>query len=346
MRPNSGHSSLLIGGGIVVGIIALIAVFPIFNALTKFKGTDPGSVCVVQQGGWFDGRDIEKVRQPSEGVSFIGLYNSQRCFPATERNYIISATSGEGDKGGVDTVKVPTSDAVDAYIEGQALFRLNTNEKVIKDFYKKFGVRTFDGKHPYEGDEGWRNFLAIQFRPVLDNALREAIGKYRCVELNNTCQYVQNAEKAVGGKIQPVNNGQNLDKAQQSIAEALQRDLNSTLGGPFFENIRFRLRGVKFAPRVQEEIENAQAKRTAVASAKLEADRKVQEAIGNRRQAVEKATGERLSAQQQAAAIRATNSAYRGNPSKARIDAITALCGDNGCPVSAVGTNLNSIVGK
>jgi hypothetical protein len=32
--------------------------------------------------------------------------------------------------------------------------------------------------HPFDGADGWRAFLAVQFRPVLDNALREAIGHH------------------------------------------------------------------------------------------------------------------------------------------------------------------------
>jgi hypothetical protein len=64
-------------------------------------------------------------------------------------------------------------------IEGHALFRLTTEPVAIASFYRRYGVRTFDGLHPYDGDDGWQSFLAIPLRPVLDNALREAIGRYR-----------------------------------------------------------------------------------------------------------------------------------------------------------------------
>ena len=62
---------------------------------------------------------------------------------------------------------------------------------MLGDFYRKFGVRTFNGLHPYEGDDGWSAFLDQQFRPVLDNALREEIGRYNCAELNASCSLVQ-----------------------------------------------------------------------------------------------------------------------------------------------------------
>jgi len=254
------------------------------------------------------------VRQPGEGVSNIGIFNKQRCFPATERNYIISSRANEADSKTVDFVEVPTSDAVAVRIEGQALFRLSTDPAVLREFYRRFGVRTFDGQHPYDGDSGWVSFLAIQFRPVLDNALREAIGQYRCEQLNNTCQYVQNANQAVSGKVKEVNTGQTLAQAQDAIARTLQADLDDTLGGKFFEGIKFRLRGVSFAPEVQAQITRAQATRTAVATARLDAQKRVEQAIGDRRVA-----------EQRSRAIRATRNAYRDNPSQARIDALKAL---------------------
>ncbi|MEA2274672.1 MAG: hypothetical protein QOI98_3380 [Solirubrobacteraceae bacterium] len=78
----------------------------------------------------------------------------------------------------MDLRGVTDTDAVQVRIEGQALFRFNTDPKVVRAFYTKFGVRTFDGLHPFDGADGWRAFLAVQFHPVLDNALREAIGHH------------------------------------------------------------------------------------------------------------------------------------------------------------------------
>ena len=197
---------------------ALIGIICLFGFIGAFEGTDPGKACVIQEGGPMDGRGVKRVRQGGEGVSNIGIWNKQRCFPATERNYIVSADAAESDNGNVDFVEVPTIDAVNVRLEGQALFRLNTDPKVMEEFYKKFGVRSYDGVTIGDNeDEWWEKFLAVQFRPILDNALRSSIGSFRCVELNNTCQYVQNAEKAVKGETDEVDNSQNLQKAQEEI---------------------------------------------------------------------------------------------------------------------------------
>jgi regulator of protease activity HflC (stomatin/prohibitin superfamily) len=173
-------------------------------------------------------------------------------------------------------------------------------------------------------------FLNVQFRPVLENALREAIGQYRCVQLNNTCAYVQDANAAAQGRVGSADNVQNLAEVQTKIAETLQRDLDDTLGGRIFEGVRFRLVQVRFDPEVQRSIVAATAARADVATKRLEAQQRVETAIGDRRVA-----------EQKARAIRATRGAYRDNPSQARIDAIRALPPD----LQALGGNLNSIVG-
>ena len=251
--------SLVAGIGLigVVGTIVLLVLA--VNILTSFHSTAPGEVCVVQEGGPLDGRGVAKVRQPGEGVSNIGIFNKQRCFPATERNYIISSRAAEADSKTVDFVEVPTSDAVAVRIEGQALFRLTTDPAVLRDFYRRFGVRTFDGQHPYDGDSGWVSFLAIQFRPVLDNALREAIGQYRCEQLNNTCQYVQNANQAVSGKVKEVNTGQTLAQAQDAIAKTLEADLDDTLAAST-SRASSSVCAASLRPRGQSQITRAQAR--------------------------------------------------------------------------------------
>lgn len=315
--------------GIGVACVAAVAIIAGLGWLFSFKGTDPGTVCIVQEGGPFDGKGIKEVRQGGEGPKPIGALNKQRCFPNTQRNYTVSAKSGDGEEKRIDVVTVPTKDAVTVSIEGQALFALNTREDVLKAFYRNYGVRTFNGTRPDEGDEGWSNFLNIQFRPVLDSALREAIGQFDCTELVNTCQYVQNANDAVQGKVEKVNNAQNINKAQEKIQQTLQDELNRTLGGPYFQNIRFRLRGVTFPGPVQQQIVEAQAKRTEVAKAQLEAKRQVAEAEG--RKEVAKADAE---------AIREKAKSYTENKAQAQIDKIKALCGEDGCDPQVLGGNV------
>ena len=310
--------------------VAVVALIVLVVGVSGFKSVAPGEICVVQEGGPLDGRGVKSVRQPSSGVSFIGAFNTQRCFPATERNYVLSADPKQSDSEAVDFFETPTSDAVQVRIEGQALFHLSTVPQAVERFYRRFGVRTFNGRHPYDGNDGWTAFLNVQFRPVLENALRDAIGQYRCVQLNNTCAYVQDPTGAAESGVRAEDNVQNLAEVQAKIASTFQRDLNETLGGPFFEGVQFRLVQVRFDPELQQSIVRATAARADVATKRLEAQQKVETAIGDRRVAEQKARG-----------IRATRNAYRDNPAQARIDGIRALPQN----LQALGGNLSSIVG-
>jgi regulator of protease activity HflC (stomatin/prohibitin superfamily) len=305
---------------LLAGILALFVVIGGCAAATSFKGVDTGEICVVKEGGPFDGRDIKEVRQPASGPKFIGPFNSQHCFPSNERSYTLSSDAGEADSKTVDVFKTPTVDAVEVYVEGQSRFALNTDPEVVEEFYRRYGNRTYDGKRAHDGGEGWENFLAQVYRPVLLNALRDAIGEYRCVELKNTCQYVQNTEAVTEGKVEEVANSQNLSKVETEVAKQVESNINSQLGGEFFVNVRFNLTGVKFEDAVDDAVTRAQTKRTEVANTRLEAERLREEAAGKK-----------LAAREDAQAIKIKQDAYQTSPTQADIDKIRALCGEGGC---------------
>jgi regulator of protease activity HflC (stomatin/prohibitin superfamily) len=153
--------------------------------------------------------------------------------------------------------------------------------------------------------------------------------------LNNTCQYAQDIRAATEGNVREVQNTQNLAHASEEIARTLESDLNRALGGPFFENVRFTLNGVSFERQVQSAITQATTARTEVATRRLQAQ-----------QAVEQARGRRRVAAEEARAIRATENAYANNPAKARIDALVALCGQDGCDLTTLGGSLSNLVGR
>ena len=257
--------------GVIAGLVVLV--FGI-AMISSFKATGPGDVCVIQEGGPFDGRGVAKVRQPGEAVTSIGLWNKQRCFPATQRNYIISSDPSSGDRQNVDVFHTPTRDSVIVGVEGQAIFALNTSSGTVGDFYRRYGVRTFNGEHPYDGDDGWSAFLNQQFRPVLDNALREELGKYRCAELNAACALVK------GGQAEDT--AQNIAQIQNSIGTTLEADLRETLGGKYFEHVRFRLQQIRLPARVEAAVNEANAAKAQVSTEQYRVQAAKQKALAAR----------------------------------------------------------------
>ena len=153
--------------------------------------------------------------------------------------------------------------------------------------------------------------------------MRQEILKYDCAELNPGCKLIK------GGQTTGVEANRNIVTIQQNIARTLQSDLRSTLGGPFFTNVRFSLTGISL-PGIQNNIDRANAAKADVATARFEANRKVEQAIGDRRVA-----------EQKARAIAATRNAYRSNPAQARIDAIRALPSR----LQALGGNTSQLLG-
>lgn len=324
-----GESAGMSDYAILVGVViaAIVGIVCVFGFLTSFKSVDAGEVCVIKEGGPFDGRDVKDVRQPGSGVSSIGIFNDQHCLPATER---------DSNEVLPDDPSFPTRDSISVLADGQVLFSLTTDKEKVSEFYRKFGRKKWSGHWLWE-DEGWKAFLQQRFAPPVIDALRQVIGKNDCTPLNNLCQYVLDPDKAARkGKTEKVDNSQNLSRAQADISTEITARLRAAFGDDYFENVRYQNFRTRFEPDVQRQITAAQAKRTEVANAKLEADRVKEEAKG--RTAV---------AEEQSKQIKIKAAGYRDNPSQARIDGIKAFCGDDGCDPQAVGGGFfNQLVGK
>lgn len=321
-------------GGWFLGVIGVVVgVFVVIAALAwvfSFRGTDSGEICVVREGGPFDGRAIKEVRQPGEGPKPIGAFNHQECLPTTERD---SNDVIEGDPA------FPTKDSVQVVADGQTLFALTTDADKIKTFYKKYGRRKWGGEN-ISDEKGWLNFLQQRVAPVILDAQREVIGQYDCVALNNLCVYVQNPEAAVetkaGNNKPSVNNTQNLSEAQRTLAAKIKEKLRAAFGDDYFENVRYQNLRIRFEQGVNERIIEAQSLRTQAVNARLNAEKKKAEAQGDAARRVEVAKGEAEAAKEQ-------ERAYRLNPTKRSIDRIKAFCGEDGCDPQVIG-NVGSTI--
>jgi regulator of protease activity HflC (stomatin/prohibitin superfamily) len=314
------HTDGMSFGGIVIGgivaVVGLAAVIAGAAWLFSFKGVDSGEIAFVREGGPFDGRNVTEVRQPGSGPKPIGAWNHQETLPVTERDLTDE----------VEQITVPTRDGVNVVVNGQALFRLTTDPEVAKKFYLAFGRRKWENES-LSSDAGWSTFLRVRLIPILQDTLRQTLGQYECVQLNNTCVYVLNAEQALTEgseraqeEAKQVNVTQVLQEAQDDITGLLQQKLETGLGGAYFEGVRFQNLRVTFTPEIQARVEAAQAKRAEVAEARLEAERSTQAA-----------EGETAVAREQAKQIKLQGRAYLPSPAQAELDKIKALCGTEGC---------------
>jgi regulator of protease activity HflC (stomatin/prohibitin superfamily) len=279
-----------IGVGLLVIILALVA-------LSCLARTGPNEVGVVYNGGPLDKKTQRQLIPPASGLTWTGwLSQDPRLYPSegSPRRYIITSTPGRGDRVGVDDLRVPTADGIDVGLEAKISFTTGftgqDDDKLVKEFDARFGNRTYPvpgqtGRlHPWEGDEGFGAFLDTEFRPVLDNALRETIGRFRCDELVSSCALLSNKGGALDQKSGAATNA-NLVAVQKAIGDALNDDLSSNLGGSYFKSVQVVVSAVKLPDRVQAAVNDAQAQFAEVnkANADLQKARirkKVNDALG------------------------------------------------------------------
>jgi regulator of protease activity HflC (stomatin/prohibitin superfamily) len=247
---------------ITVAVIVVIAALIVGGtALGSFTRTPGGVVAVVRNGGPLDNNKIRQVIQPASGRVYSGLFSTVHEYPAQQRFYTITSDTKRGDRTGVDVELDPTKDGVQVGIEGTVYFTLNTDATVLADFDNKYGTRTYRGldnavRHAYDGDDGWDSFLDQIVRPVISNDLREQIGDSRCQELVSSCALVQNSSSTTATA---VSGNTNLAAIQDAINKSLAADLQTTLEGKYFGDIRFNLAKVSLPTKLQDAIDEAQA---------------------------------------------------------------------------------------
>jgi hypothetical protein len=281
---------------------------------------ESGEMGVVRNGGPFDDKQIRQIVPNGAGNTWNGWFSSTHYYPVdTQQRFFRFATCGRNDDGGADgpAITVPTSDGVDATIEGT--FYLNTvfndskdGEEAIKAFDTQFATRTFDGRHAYEGNDGWSAFLGAIVEPIVINNLREQIQSVSCADLVSSCALVQNrgdrtAQQQATEKAKNGVNQTNVQRVQAAVEQGLDTDLVATIGGDkhrrYFKGIKFSLSRVILPDRVQNAINEAQSAFAKVSSAQAE----VQSARLKSQANVERQRG------------------YNKCPTCARIDAIKSL---------------------
>lgn len=293
-RPRSAARSRLPSGSgsafrkTLIGILALaVIVVGAVALLGGYGSTDGGHIAVVRNGGPLDNTKIRQLVSPGSGRTRIGLYSTMHKYPTSQRFFTISS-SGNADAN--ESVTVPTADGVNVGVEGTAYFTLNTspadNYAVLKAFDNAYGTRQFKctgsstSKDLWDGDAGFACFLDQIFSPVINNDLRTSIGDVKCADLVSSCSLVQNSSTAVD----PTKVGQgnvNLANIEKNISASLTSDLNSTLGGDYFQNVKFNLAKIDLDPAVQKAISTAQASFADVSQAQADLKKAQIEAQAN-----------------------------------------------------------------
>ena len=276
------------GIGVAIGAIGvgLLLIIGALFALSSLARTGPNEVGVVYNGGPLDQKTQRQLIPPASGLTWTGwLSQDPRLYPSegSPRRYIITTTPGRGDRVGVDDLRVPTADGIDVGLEAKISFTTaftgRADDKLVEEFDARFGNRTYPipgggtRLHPWEGDEGFGAFLDTEFRPVLDNALRETLGRFRCDQLVSSCALLSNEGGVRLDQRSGDRTNANLVEVQKAIAGALDTDLASNLGANYFKSVQVVVSAVRLPERVQVAVNEAQAQFAEVNKANAELQR-------------------------------------------------------------------------
>ena len=213
--------AVLIAAG--AGAIVFIVLFSIF--IRGWRSVPPDKLLLHYTGGPIQGTHFEEEVSPGTRTKYYGLLENFYFLPATQRNYIISADQGRGDRHGVDTILTPSKDKVSMSVEAAVYFKLNTRTNDIKGFEGGTVRRFFEQVclHEYGGHGnctdlspggGWDSMLDQYFRPQIDQTIRAEIGKY---------DYQQEWQDP------------NIrSEIQNAVGPMLKERINNALGGEFF----------------------------------------------------------------------------------------------------------------
>ena len=238
----------------LMGLLLLVAISGV-----KFVRQPLGYVGVVRNGGPLDDRKVRQILLPGERLTFTGLFSqAPHDYPSVRslRSYAITADAKRGSRPGVDVVSVPTRDGVQVGLEGTVYMRFvgESDPEVLKRFDGTVGTRRFpvpSGKqlYPWEGADGFAAMLDGVFRPVLDNDLRREVGGFDCAEIVASCALVRPSKRALDGSSSAIRT------IEDRIDRSLSRDLLSTIGQPYFHDLKFRLMRVTLPAPVQQAID-------------------------------------------------------------------------------------------
>jgi regulator of protease activity HflC (stomatin/prohibitin superfamily) len=298
-------------GAALLTILLMAAASAVLIAGVRLAREDSGHVGVVRNGGPWNNRRIRQILQPSQGLTWAGLFSqTPREYPAAKvvLFYTITSDPKRGSRLGSDFIQVPTRDGVQVGLEATVFFHFmgETDVELLKRFDQVFGTRKFPvagtkrSLAPWEGpDEGFSAMLDSVFRPVLDNNLRAEVGAFQCADLVASCALIR---RVSGPTPTRSSTNTNIAKVEAAISHSLNADLTKTLGGNYFRSIRVRIARVTLPENVQTEVNSVQRQYVAINGARAALK------------------GARYQAQRNELLAQA----YNGSPALARIDEIKA----------------------
>jgi regulator of protease activity HflC (stomatin/prohibitin superfamily) len=187
--------------------LVLVAVVLASTLATSVRKTPRDQIGISYGGGPIEGQHFQGIHAPGSNLFVNGFADKLYLYPVTQRNYIISRRTDEGDVRGEDAVTAPSKDRIPISFQVAVYFKLNTDK--LRKFHEQIGL-----KYQAWTDEGFKRMLNESFRQQIEFALQKESRTYEVVDL-----YAKNDV---------------LTSIQQNIGSVLKGNVSSVLGDEYF----------------------------------------------------------------------------------------------------------------
>lgn len=194
---------------LIVPIVALLALAGCTSVNTKAD-----EAAIAYKGGPIEGTHYNKVIDPGSGLVWLGVADDYYIYPTTQRTYIVSKQSSEGDKPNADKIVATNKDGIPVDWELGVYFKLNTSK--LRKFHENIGLKykAYFPKGAEEDSAGWDTMLNDIFRQQIEATVQR-------VSRNHTTD-----EMAKGGDVYAQLNGE--------ISSGLKDQINHVVGDNYF----------------------------------------------------------------------------------------------------------------
>ena len=201
--PSSRHL-VRVAVWVGVGIVVLVLVSTLLGSVRK---TPRDQIGISYGDGPIEGQHFQRIVQPGSNLFVNGFADRLFLYPVTQRNYIISRRTDEGDVQGEDFVTAPSKDRIPIQFQAAAYFKLNTDK--LRKFHEQIGL-----KYKAYTEDGWDRMLNNSFRQQIEFAFQREARKYDASDI-----YA---------------NSDVLLQIQQEVGTTLKENVNEVLGDEYF----------------------------------------------------------------------------------------------------------------